>query len=562
MSISSSDSLFEDDENVLVEEKEEIDYYAVLNVPRDASSEDINKAYKARCLLFHPDRHTDPKAQKDAEKVFVVVRKAHETLSDPEKRAIYDAVGLRGLEMQGWQLVSKSNNAENIRKEYEFLKKLRDTEVMIQRSHPTGAFNVKINAAGLFCEEEEDRFPPYLVGLSINQAVDTALTPKDRFGLVGRVKSVNGRGDGSFGASWKRSLNASLHFETNATVGPDSVSGLAKLSKSISPKVMVQLAPTAQFMPSTGIYDLSLASTLSMFLSPSWQGSLSLSYGLKSSYISTTLMKTELNHPKFTLNLTLSPANSFIRTTYHKRYTDDDGHMEMNVTLSPFGVIPSVLYERRISRYSKVACGITVSYPNCALIGKFRLKTSLNHYELNVVLCESQDELARSVIYGVAFPYITYHTARIVFRKAFSRFGRLFDDSDLEQQVDEGKREDSQRVINLMRPTADRIQKIEEQKHGLVILEAKYGQMEGENPQYPIPGERVIDVTVPLQAMVNDSQLRIFAVKSQLTGFYDPCPSEMKMLKVVYRFRDQLHAVVVPDELPLNIPLASHRVSQ
>lgn len=108
---------------------------------------------------------------------------------------------------------------------------------------------------------------------------------------------------------------------------------------------------------------------------------------------------------------------------------------------------------------------------------------------------------------------IAYQTARLIFRNPLSRLSRLFDDAALDDQVDELKREDATRVVNLMRPKAEQNARIETNRHGLVIVEAKYGQMQGDNSAYPLPGERLIDVTVPLQAMVNDSQLRVYSVK-------------------------------------------------
>ena len=65
------------------------DYYAVLGVARDASAEDIKKAYRKLAHKFHPD----VSKEKDAEERFKNVAQAYETLKDPEKRATYDQLG-------------------------------------------------------------------------------------------------------------------------------------------------------------------------------------------------------------------------------------------------------------------------------------------------------------------------------------------------------------------------------------------------------------------------------------------------------------------------------------
>ncbi len=66
------------------------DYYGILGVSRDASPEDIKKAYRRLALQYHPDRNPGDKA---AEEQFKKISEAYEVLSDPDKRRRYDQFG-------------------------------------------------------------------------------------------------------------------------------------------------------------------------------------------------------------------------------------------------------------------------------------------------------------------------------------------------------------------------------------------------------------------------------------------------------------------------------------
>lgn len=74
------------------------DYYEILGVSREASIEEIKKAYRKLAVKFHPDKN---RGDKQAEEKFKEVSAAYEVLADPEKRKIYDQTGEEGLKGEG-----------------------------------------------------------------------------------------------------------------------------------------------------------------------------------------------------------------------------------------------------------------------------------------------------------------------------------------------------------------------------------------------------------------------------------------------------------------------------
>ncbi len=72
---------------------EKRDFYVVLSVSRDASDDDIRKAYRQAALKHHPDRNPGDKA---AEEKFKEASEAYSVLSDPESVRPTIALGTRG----------------------------------------------------------------------------------------------------------------------------------------------------------------------------------------------------------------------------------------------------------------------------------------------------------------------------------------------------------------------------------------------------------------------------------------------------------------------------------
>ena len=73
---------------------EKRDYYEVLEVAKNATADEIKKAYRKKAIQYHPDKNP---GDKEAEEKFKEAAEAYEVLSDPQKRARYDQYGFAGM---------------------------------------------------------------------------------------------------------------------------------------------------------------------------------------------------------------------------------------------------------------------------------------------------------------------------------------------------------------------------------------------------------------------------------------------------------------------------------
>src|SRR6478609_2430984 len=85
-----------------------VDYYKILGLSKEATEEDIKKAYRKLARKHHPDLNPN---NKEAHKLFQQINEANEVLSDPEKRKKYDQYG------KDWQHAEQFEKAKESRRQ-------------------------------------------------------------------------------------------------------------------------------------------------------------------------------------------------------------------------------------------------------------------------------------------------------------------------------------------------------------------------------------------------------------------------------------------------------------
>ncbi|XP_011151272.1 dnaJ homolog subfamily C member 11 isoform X2 [Harpegnathos saltator] len=546
----------------------EDDYYTFLNIPRNASPEDISNAYRRQSKLYHPDKHTDPTLKKEAEILFNRTKKAYEVLSDPHQRAIYDSLGIRGLETEGWEIVQRTKTPQEIREEYERLAREREERRLQQRTNPKGTVTVNINATDLFSKYDEDYSDNgffsciEVSGMSFAQSIEAPLTLRDTITMSGQLGTQNGTGSGSINVSAKRLISSKgwVEVEVGAGNGPTfSLKGFRTLTK----RLFCDGATILQFT-SHGM-KAGYVGTLAMQLDKHTVGYLTYRAGIQDAMSTMVVRDTSRSYTAISIHFGL--IHSFISLNYTYKMEEKQLRLRSSVKAGTFGAFLEYGVEKKVSQHSSVSAAVRVGVPTGVTL-KIRLSRASQAYTFPIHLCD--EILPAPVFYATVVPIVTW---TVIKKLIIDPVVKERKEREKEKQKEMyksrilEKQREAKAAIELMKETVSRIRAEEESKKGLIITKALYGrfvypQQDRSNLEESGHRDEMIDVTIPLQCLVKDSKLILHkASKSQLPGFYDPCVGEDKQLLVQYLFHTQTHECIIRDDAPLRIPVSSHKVN-
>ncbi|XP_012270711.1 dnaJ homolog subfamily C member 11 [Orussus abietinus] len=555
----------ETEQEGLIEE----DFYTFLNVSRDATPEEINNAYRKLSRIYHPDKHTNPDLKKDAEVLFNRTKKAYEVLSDPHQRAIYDTVGMKGLETEGWEIVQRTKTPQEIREEYEQLAMERQERRLQQRTNPKGTITVNVNATDLFARYDEDYEAPdglfssiEVSGLSISQSIEAPLTLKDTITMSGQLGIQNGNGSGTVNLSARRLISSkgSIEFDVGVGNGPTfSVKGFRTITKNLFCNGAVVLHFKNEDWPN-------IVGTLAQRLDKHTIGYLTYRGGGQNAM--STMVVRNTNQSCTTFSLELGLVHSYVSLSYTYKMEEKELKLRGCVKAGSFGAFIEYGAQKKVSQHSSISAAVRVGVPTGVTL-RIKLIRASQIYSFPIHLCE--EVLIAPVFYATVVPLFTW---TIIKKFVIDPAVKEQEEKKKKKQREVNKtrmmekQRDAKAAVSLMRATFSRNRSEEESKGGLVITKALYGRVV--YPQDRSAGDdastghrdEVIDVTVPLQCLVKDSKLILHnASKSQLPGFYDPCVGEDKQLFVQYLFHGQTHECIIKDDERLRIPMESHRVN-
>ncbi|KAL3162704.1 hypothetical protein ABBQ38_008745 [Trebouxia sp. C0009 RCD-2024] len=589
-------------------------YYSVLNVSREASDDDIRRAFRNLAQTYHPDKHSDPELKAEASASFKLLQEAYEVLSDPSKRDVYDVYGKEGL-TSGLEVSSTVNSVNALRKKWEKFKAQEAAQMAAPSVTYRGAYQFRFNA--------ENLIRPYVEGLSrvpdltlvsLSQELHAKLTRNTTAMIGGRVTVQSRLGQADMTLGLRHASSPRHTVEATANIGLQSLLTVQS-SYQLSKYSGAALALTYQ--PAMG---LGMQVTTTRQVSARSRGELTWVLGPLPARAMVLALTTTFKRAQTAIGLEVGFSTGLtarVAWKYDKR-TTLDASARVSVVGGPSQVEVGARY-----RWGRLtSTGLSAVYGTQGLL----LKGTLVHGEHRFVfpvLMTKQPDLRTLLLTYLGPPLLSYTLNTLIVRPLWRRH-LLKQAVEARREGAASRREAYQRAQganHLMAPVAARKLRAEVAKDGLVILRAKYGphaaiqesdtqarqlrnahqqedrqQLEQQH-QHPEPhppqqqpqaapayeeeddadesdeedaevqqaAEAVVagevappclDVTLALRYMTQDSRITFHqgTSKSGLMGFCDCAPNDPKELQVLFLFKKVPQMAVISDQEGAKLP--------
>ncbi|XP_058086825.1 chaperone protein dnaJ 13 [Magnolia sinica] len=535
------------------EERAERELYALLHISPEASDEEIRKAYRQWAQIYHPDKYQSPQMKDIATENFQRIRDAYEILTDEHKRQIYDIYGMEGL-TSGLELGPKLNKLEEIKEEFERLRRRKEEEKISAHVRPSGSLLANLSLPQFLSGGG------ILRGMAMSSEVQSQISKRNTIVIGGNLAVTGNSGGGAATALLRHQLSSVASIEFMASAGLRALIGV-QTTRNLS----VHSTATTGIAMSLRDGSINLSNTWTRQLSETSNGNIQLVLGVESTIAAGWQRKDEKTSAAGEVKFGTS---SFGASAHYTRHFSSKSHGRIAGRIGSTALEFEVGGGRRISDFSTVRMLYTLGIQG--IFWRIELNRGGQKLIIPVLLSRHLNPIIATgalIIPSSLYFLLKTFVVKPYYRKR-ERQKALEKMEKSSAQVQEA-RAAAEKAQQLLQNVANRKKNKQLDTEGLVITKALYGNRKAfkrRNESREVDDElasQVLDVTIPLNFLVNDSaQLKLHEgiKKSGIMGFCDPCPGEPKQLHVEYTYGGNKFEVAVDDYEELVIPQEIHRI--
>ncbi|KAI7989389.1 Chaperone protein dnaJ 13 [Camellia lanceoleosa] len=474
--------------------------YALLHVSTEASDEEIRKAYRQWAQIYHPDKYQAPQMQEIATENFQRICEAYEILSDEKKRLIYDIYGMEGL-TSGLELGPKLNKAEEIKEELERLRRRKEQEKVSAHVRPSGSILANLslpqflNGGGI------------MRGMAMSSEVQSEISKQNAIVIGGNLVVNGNSGGGAATAVLRHQMSSVSSIEFMASAGLRALVGV-QTSRHLS------LHSTATTGVAVSLRDgsINLSNSWTRQLSETSSGNIQLALGPESSIAVGWQKKEEKMSAAGEIKFGTS---SFGASAHYTHHFSAKSHGLIAGSVGSTTLEIEVGGGRKISQFGTVRMLYSVGIQGIF----WRFELHRGGQKLIVPILLSRHLNAVIATGALVIPASIYFLLKTFIVKPYSLKWEKHEVLDNMKRTAAQVREAraaAEKAQQLLQNVANRKKSRQQETGGLVIAKAVYGSQNALKKKDEV-GEtkdelasQVIDVTLPLNFLVNDSgQLKL-----------------------------------------------------